>query len=515
MNFCPTTRATNYACRFNWRIDVKKQAKLVANHRSRYPMPFVDRLLSAASRHNAVLLLFVVCCGVTIIGALVIRDMQQANTEAQKMYKSSVNGLQEIGELQYDAQETRRTTLYALTTTDSNLQVEYADQTRDADRRVRNGIAEYGRQAKGPEELALADRLNTDWTAYLGVRDEVLASILEGSTSEAVSLDLAGGVPAFERVRQDLNEVKRLYGEDASREQASLADSSRRSSSRMVGILSFTFLLSAAAIWAIQRSQMLGRMHLANLQMEFVASVSHELRTPLAVIRSAADNIADGLVKNMDGLFRYGAILQHQSRSMGELVDQILLFASTEDRNKRVSLQPLTIEQIVETVLSDTEALVRDAGFTLDLDIEPGLPSALGDLPGITQCLRNLIGNAVKYGGADRRILLRAGASIHRGNAPGELRISIIDRGIGIDSSEIVHIFDPFYRSPRVHASQIHGTGLGLALAKRIAESMGGSLTVISQISAGSTFTLHLQIAQGDDIRIAASEGRPSKMSLT
>jgi len=54
--------------------------------------------------------------------------MQQANTEAQKMYKSSVNGLQEIGELQYDAQETRRTTLYALTTTDSNLQVEYADQ---------------------------------------------------------------------------------------------------------------------------------------------------------------------------------------------------------------------------------------------------------------------------------------------------------------------------------------------------------------------------------------------------
>ena len=478
-------------------------------------MPFVDRLLTAASRHNAVLLLFVVCCGVTIIGALVIRDMQHANTEAQKMYKSSVNGLQEIGELQYDAQETRRTTLYALTTTDSNLQVEYADQTRDADRRVRNGIAEYGRQAKGPEELAIADRLSRDWTAYLGVRDEVLASILEGSTSEAVSLDLAGGVPAFERVRQDLNEVKRLYGEVASREQASLAESSRRSSSRMVGILSFTFLLSAAAIWAIQRSQMLGRMHLANLQMEFVASVSHELRTPLAVIRSAADNIADGLVKNMDGLFRYGAILQHQSRSMGELVDQILLFASTEDRNKRVSLRPLAVEQIVETVLADTEGLVRDAGFTLDLDIEPGLPPALGDLPGITQCLRNLIGNAVKYGGADRRILLRAGASITKGNLPGELRISITDRGIGIDSSEIVHIFDPFYRSPRVHASQIHGTGLGLALAKRIAESMGGSLTVISQISAGSTFTLHLQIAQGDDIQIAASEGRQSKMSLT
>ena len=122
---------------------------------------------------------------------------------------------------------------------------------------------------------------------------------------------------------------------------------------------------------------MLGRMQLANLQMEFVASVSHELRTPLAVIRSAADNIADGLVKNMDALHRYGVILQHQSRSMGELVDQILLFASTEDRNKRVSLQPLAVEQIVETVLSDTEVLVRDAGFTLDLEVDPALASGV------------------------------------------------------------------------------------------------------------------------------------------
>lgn len=515
MNSFPMTKATSCACRLNWWSDLKKQIKFEARRQLHYPMPLVDRWLSAASRHNAVLLLFVVCCGVTIIGALVIRDMQQANTEAQRMYKSSVDGLEEIGELQYDAQETRRTTLYALTTTDSNLQIEYADQTRNADRRVREEIAEYGRQAKGSEELALADRLSRDWTAYLGVRDEVLASILEGSTSEAVSLDLAGGVPAFERVRQDLNEVKRLYGEDASREQASLAESSRRSSSRMVGILSFTFLLSIAAVWAIQRSQLMGRMQLANLQMEFVASVSHELRTPLAVIRSAADNIADGLVKNTDALLRYGTILQHQSRSMAELVDQILLFASTEDRNRRVTLQPLAVELIVETVLADTEVLIRDSGFTLDLEIEPGLPHALGDLAGITQCLRNLVGNAVKYGGSDRRIVLQATASLPRDRFPGELRVSVTDRGIGIDSSEIVHIFDPFYRSPRVHASQIHGTGLGLALAKRIAESMGGSLTVLSQISVGSTFTLHLQIAQGENIQVAAAEERQTRMSLT
>ena len=479
------------------------------------PIPFVDRVLNAALRHNAVFLLFTICCGVAVVGAFVIRDLRAANAEAQEIYTGAVHGLQRIGELQYDAQETRRATLYALTTTDSNLQVEYADQSRDADRQVKDGIIEYRNQARSPQEIALADRLNRDWMNYLGVRDEVLASILEGSTQEAVSLDLKGGVPAFERVRQDLSEVKRLYAEDASRREADLAASSARSSQKLIGIFSFTFLLSSAAGWAIQRNRMLNRMQLADLQMEFVASVSHELRTPLAVIRSAADNLADGIIREKDALRRYGAILQHQSRSMGDLVDQILLFASTEDRTNRYVLEPVPIDKIIDSTVSDTEGVVRGAGFALELTVDPGLPPVIGDLGGISQCMQNLIGNAVKYGGDDRRITLRAARSSSSRGSPGELRISVTDRGIGIDSSEIDFIFEPFYRSPRVQAAQIHGTGLGLSLAKRIAESMGGRLTVQSQLSAGSTFTLHLQFAKGEDTEIAAAGVRQSRLSRT
>jgi len=91
-----------------------------------------------------------------------------------------------------------------------------------------------------------------------------------------------------------------------------------------------------------------------------------------------------------------------------------------------------------------------------------------------------------------------------------EVRITIEDWGIGIDSSELALIFDPFYRSPRVNAAQIHGTGLGLSLASRIAESMGGRLSVVSELSAGSTFTLHLQIAKGEEMQTAAAPNRPS-----
>jgi signal transduction histidine kinase len=494
---------------------LKTTPPLVTSRPALSRMPFVDRLLLDASRHNAVLLLLVICCGIALVGAFIIRDLRAANAEAQEIYTGSVHGLQKIGELQYEAQETRRATLYALTTTDSNLQVEYADQSRAADRRVTDGIAEYRNEAKTAEGLSLADLLNHDWITYLGVRDEVLASILEGSTQEAVNLDLKGGVPAFERVRRDLNEVKRLYGEDASRREDDLAAASRRSSYKLVGIFSFTFLLSSAAGWAIQRSRMLSRMQLAHLQMEFVASVSHELRTPLAVIRSAADNLADGLIRDNDAMRKYGAILQHQSRGMSDLVDQILLFASTEDRTNRYVLQPVSVQRIVDSVIADTESVVRGAGFALEMRIEQNLPNVTGDLGGISQCLQNLVGNAVKYGGDDRHITLQAFASNSGLGSPAELRISVSDQGIGIDSSEIPFIFDPFYRSPRVHAAQIHGTGLGLSLAKRIAESMGGKLTVVSQLSVGSTFTLHLQFAKGEDLEMAGALARQSRLSRT
>ena len=150
---------------------------------------------------------------------------------------------------------------------------------------------------------------------------------------------------------------------------------------KLVGIFSLTFLLSSVAGWAIQRSRMLSRMQLAHLQMEFVASVSHELRTPLAVIRSAADNLADGVIRDQDAMRRYGTILQHQSRSMGELVDQILLFASTEDRTNRYVLEPVAVEKVINCAVADTESLVNDAGFTLDVEVEGALLSLTAPVP--------------------------------------------------------------------------------------------------------------------------------------
>ena len=476
------------------------------------PARLVDRVLALASPYNSSLLLLIVFLVVIVVGLFVVRDLHSTNVEAQKMYAGSVLGLHRIGELQYEAQETRRSTFYALTTNDSNLQLEYADQSREADRRVNEGIGEYLRQVHMPHEIEVGKRLQRDWSDYLSVRNEVLASILEGSTKEAVNLDLKGGVPSFERVRQDLEEIKRLYDQQASEQLANVAATARRTIFRLIGVLGITLTLASISVWAIQRSKMLGTIQLAMLQMEFVASVSHELRTPLAVISSAADNIADGLVGGKDQVKRYGLAIRNQCRQITELVNQILLFAATKDRKNRYILRPLQVSQIMDSVLDNTAELVEGACFVVEQRIDSGLPWVMGDLSALSQCLQNLIVNAVKYSGESRWIGIRA--FLHDSEEQGgkEIRISVEDRGMGIDRLEMPHIFEPFYRGAAVSAAQIHGTGLGLSLAKNIAEAMGGTLSVVSELAVGSVFTLRLPMVEKQELEMGSvnSEGNPT-----
>lgn len=433
----------------------------------------------------------------TVVGLFAIRDLRQAEIDQRNLYTGLVQSLHRIAALEYQTQETRRSTLYALSTADSNLHVKYADQSREADHLVSEGIAAYLANARAPNEIDIGRRLQLDWSTYLNVRDEVLASILEGSTKEAVDLDLTEGVQSFDRVRQDLAEVERVFEQQASHQLANVDATSRRTIIRVAGVLAITLVATIASVWTIQRIRMTGAIQLAKLQMEFVASVSHELRTPLAVISSAADNIADGLVKGKEDLRKYGAAIRSQSHQMAELVNQILLFAATKDGRNQLASQELEMSQVLHSVMHQTSELVKTHGFQVELDIEPSLPVIAGDASALARCLQNLVVNAVKYSGKSRWIGVKAFLSQSALHAQREIRIAVRDRGIGIARSELVRVFEPFYRSPAVVAEQIHGTGLGLSLSKNIAEAMGGHLTVASELGVGSVFTLHLPIVEG------------------
>jgi signal transduction histidine kinase len=271
--------------------------------------------------------------------------------------------------------------------------------------------------------------------------------------------------------------------------EAAVSGLRRRNLMASFGVLMLLGMTMALILIASQRAR-----RLAKLQMDFVAGVSHELRTPLAVISSAAENIAHGVVEDKQQLVRYGNSIVKQTRQLAQLVEQVLLFAATQQAPKSYGLSVVNLTDVVEAALEGTAAAVAAAGCTVERRIEEGLPPVSADFNGLVQSLQNLITNAVKYGG-ERRWLRVSAAAVKEKGLVREVWLVVEDKGIGISKEEIKHVFEPFYRSPAVAESGIHGTGLGLPLARTIVEAMGGRLTAESRAGEGSSFTIHLQAA--------------------
>ena len=447
------------------------------------------------SRHTySILLLSIVLAIEAVVVLVVIQDLHNSYRAVVDIYERSVRGLWQMGEVQYEAQETRRSSMYALTTINSNLQIDYADQSREAERHVTEGIADFVARAQTAEERSVGQKLKNDWTSYLAVRNQVLGLILEGSIKDAVDLDIASGLK-FERVRQDLEEVKRLYDGQASQRLAAVAAFSRRSVIKLSAALGIGLLFGSLAVWLIQRSTVRGALQLASLQMDIVASVSHELRTPITAILSAGENFRDGLVQGEDSFRQHGFVITKQARQLKSLVDQVLVYATAMKEKPWHDVRLLDIGDLIDDAVSKESLLLREAGFTVDREIEADLPPVAGDLSLLSQCLQNLIANAVKYSGQNRWIGISADL-VGMGMGSNEVQISVHDHGLGIRAADLAHVFEPFYRGRRAAEAQIRGTGLGLSIARRCAEVFGGRLTVVSTEGEGSVFTLHLPSAR-------------------
>lgn len=252
--------------------------------------------------------------------------------------------------------------------------------------------------------------------------------------------------------------------------------------------ISFTLLAALAAsmllIWSVSRRE----QRLAQLQIEFVTGVSHELCTPLAVINSAAENLADGVVAESAQIQEYGGLIRDQGRRLERLVDQVLQFAAERAGRARYEPRPLDLSAVLAQSLLASEPILREAGFTVEKDIVAHLPLVVADPAAIGRCIDNLLSNAMKYSVDDRWIAVRARV------ATSEVQLSVEDRGLGIPAVDLPHVFEPFYRVRSAREGPIRGVGLGLYLVKRMMEAMGGGVTVRSESGRGSSFTLHFPI---------------------
>ena len=145
---------------------------------------------------------------------------------------------------------------------------------------------------------------------------------------------------------------------------------------------------------------------------------------------TAADNIARGIVHEREQLGQYGAVIVNQARRLTEFVEQVLLFASTRNATHRTVLQPVDISEVIDTTLDASADLLQASRVAVETGIDADLPSVMADPFWLSQCLQNLITNALKYSGGEPWLGIRA--SLAHTRSGNEIQIAVSDRGIGI-----------------------------------------------------------------------------------
>lgn len=284
--------------------------------------------------------------------------------------------------------------------------------------------------------------------------------------------------------------------------EAAVASQRRRNLAISTSVLGLLGASMGLLVLATRRAQ-----RLAKQQLEFVAAVSHELRTPLAVIRSAAENLADGVVHDEERIRRYGELMRTEGRRLTEMVEQILEFAGIQSGQRGFALRPVDVTPLLRDIVSASSGLIEGAGLKVEFDIPDDLPPALGDEPALRRVFQNLIDNAIKYGAVGGSIQLSARRS------GSTVDVTVTDHGIGIDPADQARIFEPFYRTPDVVAAQMQGAGLGLSLVHRIVSAHGGKVTVKSAPREGSAFTVQLPVADRHAEHEAVVTGHPDTRS--
>ena len=228
---------------------------------------------------------------------------------------------------------------------------------------------------------------------------------------------------------------------------------------------------------------------LESMRQEFVANVSHELKTPLSSIRAYAETLAAGAINDPENRDTFLHRIEEQADRLNNLIQDLLSLSRIESGHQTYDIATVNVADIVATCIAENQDAANlkrihlsCSEFQHDLRVQ-------ADEEGIAQITNNLIGNAIKYTpeGGDVTVILR-----HQNSA---ICIDVRDTGIGIGEEYLTRVFERFYRVDKARSRELGGTGLGLAIVKHLAQAFGGSVTVKSRPTEGSTFTVLLPVA--------------------
>jgi signal transduction histidine kinase len=227
----------------------------------------------------------------------------------------------------------------------------------------------------------------------------------------------------------------------------------------------------------------------SRLKDEFLASMSHELRTPLTGILGLAQVLqlqTYGIQndKQLQALYN----IETSGRQLLELINDILDYSRLEAGKLDLSFAPCSLAEICQASLNAIKPLTQEKKQQTSFTIDPSSVIVLGDVRRLKQVLVDLLSNAVKFTPSGGSL----GIVVNGYESPDYVRITIWDTGIGIQPEDFPRLFQPFIQLDARLERVYNGTGLGLALVKRLVELHGGTVSVESAPGVGSRFTISL-----------------------
>ena len=220
------------------------------------------------------------------------------------------------------------------------------------------------------------------------------------------------------------------------------------------------------------------------VRQEFLSNVSHELRTPLTAIIAFVETLENGAMEDPESSQRFLSIIRKNASRMHGLIDEILELTAIEGGNVQLKAAPVELHALVEDVCASFAAKASANNVALRNNVSPDI-MVHADERRLEQMLTNLIDNGIKFS--------RENGTVSISHEPGARdRILVQDNGDGIPAQHLERLFERFYRVDRARSRDMGGTGLGLAIVKHLALLHGGEVTVASELSKGTTFTIHL-----------------------
>lgn len=236
------------------------------------------------------------------------------------------------------------------------------------------------------------------------------------------------------------------------------------------------------------RDEMEELKKMESYRRDFIGNVSHELKTPIFAIKGFSETLLRGAIEDsevnrsfINKIFRNADRLDNLARDLSEI-------SAMETGQLRMVKAPFAMDEIIWEVLESLEPLASEKGISMRAVLPESLPSALGDKERIRQVLTNLVDNALKYTNPSGNIEVVA-----RFVEPSEIKISVVDDGIGIAIEHLPRLTERFYRVDKSRSRSQGGTGLGLSIVKHILAAHGRKLQVSSTEDRGSTFGFSLE----------------------